>query len=198
MLLELLELASNSALEHDSKTQARLQKLQGHTMTLHVKPINQSISVTPQVEGLEFSNTIPEQVDVTLRATISALLRIGRDGMEGAELKPGELEIVGDPIIGQRFAQVIADLDVDWEAALAEHLGDAPARMLTVAAGHAKELAEASQTRFTSFVSKLLKEDMSLVADKSEVEPFLDEVDQLRADTDRLMARIKRLQKHAA
>lgn len=198
MLLDILELASNSALQHDSKTQERLKKLQGNTMTLHIRPIDQSISVTPQVDGLEFSSTIPENVDVTLSATIGAMIKISRDGMQDADLKPGELEIKGDPIVGQRFAQVIADLEVDWEAALAEHLGDAPARMITIAAGHAKELADASQSRFKEFVSKLIKEDMSLVAGQQEVETFLDAVDQLRADTDRLMVRIQRLQNHAS
>lgn len=197
MLVELLELASNSALEHDAKTQARLKKLQGNTMTLHVRPIDQSLSVTPHPGGLEFSSTIPDKVDVTLSATIGAMIKISRDGIEDAELKPGELEIVGDPIVGQRFAQVIADLDVDWEAALAEHFGDTPARIITIAAGHAKELVAASEGKFKEFVNTLLKDDMSLVADQQEVDPFLDDVDQLRADTDKLMARIKRLQDRA-
>lgn len=194
MLIELLELASNGALEHDPQTQERLAKLVGKTMTLNISSINQSVSVTPYPEGLEFSSEIPEQVDVTLSATIGALIKITRDGMEDAELKPGELEIIGDPIVGQRFAQILAKLDVDWESALADHIGDAPARVFTLAAGQAKDFAEASQIRFKQFVNTLLKDDLNVVADHDEVEPFLDDVDQLRADTDRLMSRLKRLQ----
>ena len=123
MLLDLLELASNKTLEYDPQTLARLEKLHGKTMTLKIKPLNQAISVTPQREGLEFSATIPEQVDVTLTATLGALIKITRDGMDNADLNPGELEIAGDPIIGQRFAQVIAELDIDWQNLLTEQLG---------------------------------------------------------------------------
>jgi ubiquinone biosynthesis protein UbiJ len=194
MLLELLELASNSALEHDPNTRSRVDKLQGKTMTLHIKSIDQSLSVTPRPEGLEFNNAVSENADVRLSASIGALIKISRDGMDNADLQPGELEIVGDPIVGQRFAQLVAQLDVDWEGALAEHIGESPARLVTVAAGQFKELAQASQSSFKQFVSRLLKDDLELVADKQEVEPFLDGVDTLRADADRLMIRVKRLQ----
>lgn len=194
MLLDLLELASNKTLEHDPNTQARLVKLQGKTMTLHVKSLEQSLSITPHPEGLEFSHDVPEQVDVTLSATLGALIKISRDGMEDAELEAGELEIQGDPIIGQRFAQIIADLNIDWESLLAEQIGDAPAKLISVSAVQAREFAKESQSQVKSMLSRLLTDDLELVAEKSDVEPFLDDVDELRADADRLMARIKRLQ----
>ncbi|MFT5573947.1 MAG: ubiquinone biosynthesis protein UbiJ [Cryomorphaceae bacterium] len=194
MLLELLELAGNSALEHDPNTRARIDKLQGKTMILHIQSIEQSLCVSPRPEGLEFSNADSENADVRLSASIGALIKISRDGMDNADLQPGELEIVGDPIVGQRFAQLVAQLDVDWEAALAEQIGDSPARLVTVVAGQVKELAQASQSSFKQFVNRLLKDDLKLVADKHDVEPFLDDVDTLRADADRLMIRVKRLQ----
>ena len=194
MLLELLELAGNRALAHDPVAHARLQKLQGKTMALHIKPIGQSILVAPFPEGLEFSSSIPDTVDVSLTATVSAMIKISRDGMQEAELKQGELEIVGDPIIGQRFAQVIAELDINWEALLAEEIGDSPARYAALAAAQIKGFTIESRSRFKQFVHKLLTEDLGLIANKDEVEPFLDDVDTLRADTDRLAARVKRLQ----
>lgn len=196
MLLDLLELASNKTLEHDPSTQARLVKLQGKTMTLHIKSLEQSLSITPYPEGLEFSHDVPEQVDVTLSATLSALIKISRDGMEDAELEAGELEIQGDPIIGQRFAQIIADLNIDWESLLAEQIGEAPAKLISVSATQAREFAKESQSQIKSMLSRLLTDDLDLVAEKSDVEPFLDDVDELRADVDRLAVRIKRIQSH--
>jgi len=193
MLLDIFELASNKTLEHDSGTQARLVKLQGKTMTLHIKSLGQSISITPHHEGLEFSQEVPEHVDVTLSVTLGALIKISRDGMENAELEPGELEIQGDPIIGQRFAQIIADLNVDWESLLAEQFGDVPAKLITQSALQARDFAKASQAQVKTFISRLLTNELELVAEKSAVEPFLDGVDELRADADRLMARINRL-----
>jgi len=194
MLLNLLELASNKTLEHDPATQTRLVKLQGKTMALNIKTLNQSLAVTPHPSGLEFSSTIPQSVDVTLTATVGAMIKITRDGMEDAELEPGELEIMGDPIIGQRFAQVMSELNVDWHSLIAEQIGDGPAHVVTTAADQAKDFAKTSQSHFKQMLSKLIKDDMDVVVDKEEVNAFLDDVDTLRADADRLIARIKRLQ----
>ena len=103
MLFSLLELAGNKALEYDEASLARLQKLHGKTMTLHIKKLDQSITVTPQAEGLEFSSATPDRVDVTLSTTVAAMIKISRDGLENAELEAGELEMSGDPIVGQRL-----------------------------------------------------------------------------------------------
>jgi len=193
MLLNFLELASNKTLEHDPATQARLVKLQGKTMALNIKTLNQSLAVTPHQFGLEFSNVIPENVDVTLSATVGAMIKITRDGMENAELEPGELEIMGDPIVGQRFAQVMSELNVDWHSLMAEQIGDGPAHVVTTAADQAKDFAKTSQSHLKQIFSKLIKEDMDVVVDNEEVNAFLDDVDTLRADADRLIARINRL-----
>jgi len=194
MLLHLLELASNKTLAHDSETLGRLAKLQGKTMTLIVKPLDQSVTITPRAEGLEFSSNDKVESDVTLTATPNALVKIARSGMEDANLAPGELEMSGDPIVGQRFAQVIAQLDIDWQTLLSEELGESQARFVTFAASQAKNFADDSRHKFKDFVNQLVTDDMGIVADKQSVDSFLDGVDTVRANADRLMIRIKRLQ----
>lgn len=193
MLLDLFELASNKTLEHDPQSLERLAKLQGKTMTLIIKTIGQSVSVTPYPDGLEFSQDVPQNVDVTLSATLGAMVKISRYGMNNAELEPGELEIAGDPIVGQRFAQFISDLNIDWDALLAEHIGESPAKAVTFVAGQAKVFADESKVKLKEFLNTLIKYEMELVADKAEVDDYLDDVDTLRADVDRLSARLERI-----
>ena len=192
MLIQLFELASNKTLEHDPQTRARLVKLQGKTMALYIKSVDQSLAITSRPEGLEFSRQIPDNVDVTLKATVGAMLKIARDGMEEAELEPGQLEIIGDPIVGQRFAMVISELDVDWQSLLAEQIGDGPANVVTTAAVQAKEFAQTSKTQFKDWVNDFIKNDLDIVVDKQEVDAFLDDVDTLRADVDRFEAKMKK------
>ncbi|MFT5574439.1 MAG: ubiquinone biosynthesis protein UbiJ [Cryomorphaceae bacterium] len=194
MLLNILELAINGALEFDPRAHRDLVKLHGKTMTLEIKPIPQRISISPMPHGLEFSNE-SDSTDVTLSATISALVKIGRDGLDDAELKSGELEINGDAIVGQRFAQILAQLNIDWEGLLAQHIGETPAVLISDGFGRAKEMAQESKSMFSKHLSNLLTNEMGLVAAKSDIEVFLDDVDTLRADADRLQARIQRIQK---
>lgn len=194
MLIDLFELASNQALLHDPASRERLRKLQGKCMALTIKPFAQTLYVTPFKEGLEYSSSLDAEADVRLTATLGAMMKISRDGMDKAELKSGELEIIGDPIVGQRFAQVIAQLDIDWEGLLAEQIGASSARAAANVATELKALGTESRTRFKHLVKRLLTEDFELLADNTEVEPFLDAVDDLRADVDRLAMRLKRIQ----
>lgn len=193
MIFELLELASNKALEYDPKSQRRLAKLQGKTMRLHLRPMDQSITITPQAQGLELSSSDHGDVDVTLSTTLSAMIKITRDGIEDADLEPGELEMRGDPIIGQRFAQVISDLAIDWEQLLSEQIGQAPAKAVTIVAKQTRSFAEESRDKVIELVSTMVKDELNLTPDKSEVDKFLDDVDDLRANVDRLKARVDSL-----
>jgi len=197
MLFSLLELAGNKALEHDQASLVRLEKLQGKTMTLHIKNLDQSITVTPRAEGLELSGDAPDTVDVTLSTTLAAMVKISRDGLENAELESGELEMSGDPIVGQRFAQVMADLNIDWEGMLAEQIGEAPARAASMVATQAKEFAQESRGKLHDFINNLVKDDFQIVADEADVTAFLDKVDNLRADVDRLSAKLEKLRAKA-
>ena len=195
MLLELLEIASSKTLEYDPHTRARLSKLQGKTVVLHIKQLDQRLAISAYPQGLEFSQQLPDQVDVTLSATLGALLKISRDGMDNAHLELGELDIQGDPILGQRFAQIIADLNVDWQALLAEQIGDAPAKLITSSALTMREAAQQSQTHIKSLIRSLLTDELGLLADAPSVEAFLDDVDELRARAERLQRRIQQLEK---
>lgn len=194
MLIELFELATNHALEHDQQTMQRLQQLQGKSMALHIKTIEQSITVSPCPEGVELSREIPENVDVTLTATPSAMLKISRDGMEQADLQPGDLEISGDPIIGQRFAKIITELNIDWQTLLAEQIGDSPARVVSMAAEQTRDFVQQSRSQLHTRFIHFIQQELDVTVEQDEVNQFLDNVDSLRADAERLAARIKRLQ----
>lgn len=195
MLFGLLELASNKALDYDSTSLERLSKLHGKTMCLHIKNLDASISVMPQAEGIEFSRSTPEKIDVTLSTTVSAILKISRYGLENAELDAGELEMSGDPIVGQRFAQLMSDLNIDWETLLADHIGEAPARTAGKVAIQAKEFTLKSRSKLHDVISQIIKDDMQAIVGADEVDPFLNDVDMLRASVDRLSVRLSVLAK---
>ena len=193
MLIELFELACNSALEHDLSANQELEKLRGKTLVFRLSDLNQSIVIQPTVTGLEFSREVPEQADVTLSASISAMLKIARAGMQDAELEPGELDIQGDPILGQRFAQFVSQLDINWETLLAEHLGETPANFISTAAKVAQQVFVSTKQQGQEHISQLIHHELAITAQADEVEDFLDEVDSLRAQTDLLEVRLKKL-----
>ena len=199
MLIDLIELACNNALEHDPDSKERLKRLNGKTIRLSIRSIGrlttQHITISPHPHGLEFSTELSAEPDVSLNASLGALVKISRDGLDNAELQAGDLEINGDAIVGQRFAQILSELNIDWLGLMAEHLGEAPAIVLHGGISKAKGLFDDSKPLVKAQVNQFLIDDLQMLVSEDEAEPFLDAVDILRADADRLIARMARLQK---
>ena len=198
MILSLLETAGNRILSLDDDSKQKLRKLHGKTVAVEIKTVQQTIYVMPTENGIEFHSELENKEtenkpDVTLKATLGALVKISRDGMEDAELQSGELEIEGDAVTGQRFAGIITELDIDWEELLAQQIGDIPAQIIGQGAKHFNEWAKDTRQTIKQNTAEYLIEELRVAAPKHAVETFLDEVDILRADVDRLYARIQRL-----
>lgn len=194
MLFEIIELACNKALEHDSGALAALQQLNGKRVLLKIKQVNQNILVQPMTHGIEITPYQGESLDVTLAATPKALLSILQSGLDKADLEPGELEISGDPIVAQRFARIAAELNIDWEAMLEEHLGEMPAALIATGLRKAADLGTQGRSLAKEKINEHINNEHSLVAAEQDVEMFMEQVDDLRAAVDRLNARLKRIQ----
>lgn len=193
MLLQILELACNQALEHDPVAREKLATLEGKTVVLEVKNLNQKVVILPQPFGIELATYQNQSASVTLAATPNAMLKIAYNGMNNAELEVGELEINGDPVVAQRFAALVSSLNVDWEGLLADHVGELPASMITRGITAAREVAKESQELVKQNISRTLVDDLKIVAAGADVESFLEGVDELRAAVDRLEARLERI-----
>ena len=163
-------------------------------MTLHITPINQTLSLTTRQEGLEISAELPESTDVTLITSLAALVKISRQGMDQVDLEIGELEIQGDPILGQKFLKIITSLDIDWQNLLAEHVGEAPAQFISTSLSGVKEIAQQSQTQLKSTINNLLVDELELIAEPESVPAFLSEVDEISQKVDQLENRLQRVQ----
>jgi ubiquinone biosynthesis protein UbiJ len=196
MLQALIETGSRKVLATDPNTLEKLAKLADKTIALNILKLDKTVFIRTHSDaitlGFEQPDN-PEDIDVTLIAKPSTLLKIARDGIEDANLEAGELVIEGDAIVGQRFASLMNQLDIDWEELFSEIIGDVPARALfSMFEGLQKWSAESGQTMKAN-VSDYLLEESNLLAHPIAVDDFNDQVDTLRNDTARLEARLSKL-----
>ena len=77
---------------------------------------------------------------------------------------------------------------------LVTHLGEAPARLINTATDIAKNVSQQSGNQLKQFFKHLAEQELQLTVSADEVDEFLDGVDTLRADTERLSLRIQRIQ----
>ncbi|MFQ5994599.1 MAG: SCP2 domain-containing protein [Acidiferrobacterales bacterium] len=194
-LLLALERTLNGLLRMDRETMHQLAELQGKLVAIHVIRHGApalALFVSPTDAGLRLFSQCDRSPDVTLRGTSSALSRL-MGSTTPLPFSPGELEITGDIELGRRFQRIMEGFDVDWEEQASRVIGDVGARSLGNAMRAIGRWGKASLTTFREDLGEYLQEEARVLAPKVRVDAFLTAVDRLRADTDRLEARIRQL-----
>ena len=196
--LPFIEEAGNRLLRLDPETLRRLGDLQGRVICIEFRDLGKKLYLRPSDSGFRLSAQSDAAPAVTLRGTLATFARLGL-GTQTETLKAGELEIEGDAALGQRLQRLFANLDLDWEEPLARLFGDP----LGHGIGRAVRAAFAWQRQaFKTFglnTAEYLQEEARLLPVRYEIEEFLNAVDVVRADADRLAARVQRLKtQHSA
>jgi ubiquinone biosynthesis protein UbiJ len=87
----------------------------------------------------------------------------------------------------------MAELDIDWEAALAELIGDVPAHLLGETIRNSAEFRSNALNRAQSALAEVSQEELRLTPSKNEYQSFVQSVRHLSTDVDRLAARANKL-----
>jgi ubiquinone biosynthesis protein UbiJ len=121
-------------------------------------------------------------------------------GLMGISAKPmrsvfsGEVKIEGDMTTGRRFQELFDRLDIDLEEKLSRFTGDVIAHQIGNIFRKGTRWTRQSIRTFELNLSEFLQEETRDLPAGPEAEIFYRQVDQLRADFDRLNSRIERLE----
>jgi ubiquinone biosynthesis accessory factor UbiJ len=178
----------NHVLRGESWALRRLQPFAGRTAAFEVLPFCFSLTVR---DNGEVASAAPGAVpDAQFRLSPAAALRI----FAGDERAYQEVHVSGDSEFAQTIEFVVRNARWDIEEDLSRVLGDTAAHRL-VSAGRGIMLLQArAAASFARNVSDYWLEERPLIARRTDVEKFVQEVDTLRDDVERLSQRIARLQ----
>jgi ubiquinone biosynthesis protein UbiJ len=170
-----------------------LAPLAGRVVELCFEPPGFSLYFSATEERPLILESSPGAPASTLRGSPLAFLKLARSNNARAELFSGEIAVSGDAETARRFQLLFDRLDIDWEEHLAHLTGDWLARrvgnLFRASRRWLRETAESNRRDLAEY----LAEEARDVAARPEVERFCREVDALRADGDRLAARLARL-----
>jgi ubiquinone biosynthesis protein UbiJ len=194
-LARLFARLANRLLRLDPENLKRLGDFEGKIIALAPAsaPVP-TLYVRPSAEGLRLLTAYDGNVDVTLRGTLPAFVRLAAGGSAAELMATTELAIEGDLDLGRRFQRFLAGIHIDWEEQAARVMGDIAAHKLgNVVRDLAAWRRHATQT-LSADITEYLQEESRVLAPSTRVDTFLRAVDQLRADADRLEARVRHLQ----
>lgn len=192
-LLASVENGVNRILRLDSTAMARLQPLTGKVIAVECAAPPLQLFILPSDEGLLLASQWAADADCTLRAPASSLLRLVLSKDKTAVLHSPEVDLEGDSHALMALAQVLQDLELDWEYELSRWLGPVATALI---AGHLRSRANWYQQGFASLnqnLAEYLSEEARTLVGQREAQARFDELDQLKLDLDRLEARFERL-----
>ena len=191
----LLEQSIDGALDLDPETRSALAGLSGKVVDVEISGVgalrvhidDERVHVGPRDDAGD--------ADVTIRGAPLSLLRFALAGDREAQLLSDEVSLQGDIALATRLQQIAARLDIDFEEAFARHLGDAPAHELVRAMRGFGGWMSDTGSAWLEDASEYLRHEAAITPRRAEVDRFVNEVDDLRDDAERLEARVARLER---
>jgi ubiquinone biosynthesis protein UbiJ len=189
-----IEKLLNRYLQLDAEHFARLQQFTGKSLAIELAGLELTFYIVISGRGLQLCQTLsyPEHARVRGMPFTLAGMLIASDPL--TQLRSGEVDITGDLEFVQHLQQWLKNLDVDWEEQLTHYFGDGITAQLTACFHSAKHWQQATKQTFSQNFSEYLQEESRQFPPREEIHDFSQEVAELRLTTDRLQARMQRLE----
>lgn len=189
-----LETVINQALRYDPATRLRLQGLAGKSLAVEILPPlgERRIPLCCHFDddGVRLSSRIDDPT-TCLRGSLPGLLMLASG--DQINLAGAGVEAWGNTALLADIKSIAAGLDLDWEEAINDWLGDIAGHQLAEQArrqfGWVKDRARSGKR----LLSEFLTEELRAVPAAAELQQFSEQVDALRLASDRLQARVERL-----
>ena len=192
--LAVLEGAFNRYLALDPVSLQAMAAFHGRTIGIEVRGVGLRFYILPGRGGVQLLGHFEGEPDARLRATPAGFARLGLGGEAADAMFAGDVQIEGDTELGQGFKAVLDGMQVDWEEQLSRVTGDVLAHQLMRGVHSARAWGRHVASSLERDTGEYLQEEARVLPAPLEVVEFLDGVDQLRGDGDRLEARIQRLE----
>ncbi len=140
----------------------------------------------------------PRYADLRILGGPFSLLRFAASKDQEEMVLGKEVILHGDTALAARLQKILSGMDIDFEELLARRIGDIPAHALMRGMHDVGERFRETGSALAADLSEYLRYEAALVARQSEGERFVQGVEDMRDDIDRLEARIALLENASA
>ena len=184
----------DTALAHDPTSASALAVLEGQVLLIEstLPPI--TIAVEPTSSGVKLHDRWDDEASVSVTGTLVAMAGVALNANESVSFSGTGIRVSGNLDTLNQLNKIMGNLDIDWEAALAEIIGDIPAHLLAQSIRSSAVFRADTVKRASTGLVEVAQEEFNLTPSKNEFETIAPEIRKLSSDVDRLAARLKRLQ----
>lgn len=195
LALRAVESLVNQALRFDPATRQRLATLAGKSVYIETEAPRLSVMVQIRDGRIRLTPEAEQHPHATVEAHSVALLKLALS--KQPQLIGGPLRVHGQVQVIEQLHAIGRQLDIDWEEPLAMLFGDSASHQLGQQMRGLFGFARKAAQTFLMNSGEFLQQEQDLLPVRWEVESFIDESQDLRADLERLEARTRRLRQRA-
>ena len=189
MFKPLLTRLLNHLITQNQWARAQLLPFAGKTVQFNIPPAKASLTILENGGLAMAGETAQSDASVSLSPSL-ALRLLAQDPAATSQIR-----IEGDTELASTLAKTLQSMRWDYEEDLSQLIGDIPATKISSLSKHAIQTAKAQAINLTEMVAEYWQEEQPLIAKKRHVEAFVQDVDKLRDDAERLEKRIAKLLK---
>ena len=192
LLCGLLETGVNQLHQLDISAEQKRKQLNGTIIGVTLQELNKPLYFVISKQQVDVLSVFEGPTDCFIRVSFNALHKLQDNLQLTTLIKTGQLEVEGDIQLVQKFAQLLTDMDIDWEEHLSHKVGDIVAHKVCC---HIKQLHHAviSQFKATEKQTALyITEELKLAPGGLEVAYFCEQVKALEDKTNKLIQKFNK------
>ena len=190
-----IESAINAYLATRPSARNTLSKLAGQSLGITLLPQEQRITLIFSDDQVAVMREFDGEPTTHLTGAASDLLKLLND--PNSVMFGQGVEVKGDSALLQRLSHAFDNPSLDWEAWLADQIGDLPAAIVMKPINQSIEWANSSRQTLTTTAKEYLQEEINLLPTRVEFEGFIDDTRQLKQRAELIERRLERLLKGA-
>lgn len=188
-----LETAINTALKYDPATLRDLSEIEGQVLLIDCSMPDLRLAVEVQQQQIVIHSNWDGEAAVALEGSMIALAKMAVNASDTSSFAGSGVQLSGNLETLHKLHKILSQLNIDWDGALADLIGDVPAHIISSAVRKSSKLRKETLQRATSAVTEVAQEELEIIPSQNAFAQFKQDVRQMASDTDRLMARISAL-----
>ena len=198
LLVGALEVALNRFLRLEPDVLAQCAELRGQVIGLAVAPLNWQLYIEFVDGGVRVADTVDGEVDVAVAGALPDILRMAAAQAGGSSSLPRGLQIHGDVMLLNRFREMLVAADFDPEELLARFMPGHTAHRVATGLQGLFQWGRETVATLGLDTAEYLREETGDLVHREDVDDWMKQVDGVRDGTDRLEARLRRLEAASA
>lgn len=182
----------NEALSYDAVAQAKLEQLGECSLVLALQEPNLSLSIVIERDGfVMIEPTAVEPFNAKVSGKAKDLIAVLKSNDRTEAMMSHPINIEGDTRTFFSIQDVLAHLDVDWEMALGDKLGDLPAHLIADGVRFAASVAKNQWSSLQRTKAHMAQEGIELSVPEQIQTQVLDTAKRAKDDIEQLAVKLK-------